>query len=115
MAADDLEVIPLEAVVAAVTRRELVPATRPERRCRCHLAPLLEARDGSLRCATSRQIVTAWHVVAAGEVVASSSVLAPLGPPLPTDARAVEVPDDAARGARRRLAVAARRRAKRGR
>ncbi len=111
MAADDPEVVPLEAVLSALGGRELVPAIRPERRCRCHGLALVVTRDGSLRCATSRRIMTAWCVVDArtGETLTAASVRAPLGPPAPTDRRPVEVPDDAARSARRRRTAAARR------
>lgn len=86
------ETVPLDAVLEVLTRRELEPSTRPERRCCCHGAPLLEARGDRLRCAKSRRIVTAWRVVDAvtGETLTTGNINAPLGPPLPDSGQEIE-------------------------
>lgn len=63
MADDDALVVDLETVLGACTRRELEPATRPERRCPCHLLPPVESRDGFLRCCRSRRVLARWAVV----------------------------------------------------
>ncbi|MCL4820368.1 MAG: hypothetical protein KJ067_14580 [Vicinamibacteria bacterium] len=106
--AADLEVVDLEAVLLAATRRELVPARRAERRCACHCGPLREDDDGTLYCLSTGHALAGWVVVdaATGAVLTSAGVNAPLGPELPTEAQ---------RAAHRRLLLGGRRKAGRGR